>query len=1030
MRLSAALERQSVERQARSIILPPKIAHFRRAARLCIALRPVTIAALRERAGKERVGKERVLNNQGSSISANSRVKAVLGPTNTGKTHLAIERMAAHSSGCMGFPLRLLAREVYERICAIKPASEVALITGEERIEPEGARYLCCTAEAMPRDGGGAAFVALDEAQLAADRERGHIFTDRLLNARGREETLLLGAATLAKPVSELVPEAEISERPRFSTLTHIGPRKLSRLPPRSAIVAFSADQVYAVAEMMRRFKGGAAVVMGAMSPQTRNKQVQLFQSGEVDYIVATDAIGMGLNLDITHVAFAGLTKFDGVRQRRLTPAEMAQIAGRAGRHQRDGTFGTLAGARETKGGARAGRQGAGRQGAGGAAPEFTEEEIYAIEEHQFAPLTHLYWRDAQPRFNSLSGLISDLEAHADDPLLRSAPEAIDLATLKRLSEEPFAQNIAGAGSVRRFWEACSLPDFRARGPDVHARFVARLWQDLEGGYLGADFVAARIAELDQTSGDIDTLQGRIAAVRSWAYICQRPDWVLARDEMASRARGVEAKLSDALHARLTERFVNRRTTILMKSLGQDGADLPLRIEDDGTVLVEDEPMGRVEGFRFIPDAGANHETRKMLLAAAEKGLPKILAAKALALASSDLAELILDKGRILSGPTELAKISFAPGTLTPRLEAARDIGRLPEQARNALMAALDTWLAKELAVLEPLAKLHAAAKDPEAGSEARALLLSLIEGHGYVPREQAGLQHLPKEMRPCLRRIGVTFGALDIFAPALLKPAARQMLHAAGIDRRALEAAMLPVISVSGKLPSGYRLADGRAKPAAGAQAIRIDLAEKIFRAAHDARDKAGAKVRSNAGAKVRANAGGKEEAAARPPQQSAQPSETPSSAVPEPQKAESAKAGSGKKPAPARHFRLNLALPISIGLEEDAARRLLAQAGFKAHNQAALPEGAFGPEAPLKWTWRPAHKRGQSFGQARNSRTGPGHKTKARASNGKGQNNGGQNNKHKNRRSKTSSSPPRKNQRPEAGNAFAALADLIRPE
>ena len=303
-----------------------------------------------------------------------SAIKAVLGPTNTGKTHLAIERMAAHSSGCMGFPLRLLAREVYDRVRAIKGDDAVALITGEERIEPKGARYMCCTAEAMPRDGAGAAFVALDEAQIGADRERGHIFTDRLLNTRGREETMLLGAATLEPLVRQLVPEAEISDRPRFSTLTHIGPRKLSRLPPRSAIVAFSAEQVYAVAEMLRRFRGGAAVVMGALSPETRNKQVALFQNGEVDYIVATDAIGMGLNLDVNHVAFAGLTKFDGVRMRRLLPAEMAQIAGRAGRHQRDGTFGTLSGMNKH-----------------GSAPEFTEEEVYAIEEHRFAPLTHLY---------------------------------------------------------------------------------------------------------------------------------------------------------------------------------------------------------------------------------------------------------------------------------------------------------------------------------------------------------------------------------------------------------------------------------------------------------------------------------------------------------------------------------------------------------------------------------------------------------------------------------------------------------------
>jgi len=804
-------------------------------------------------------------------------IKAVLGPTNTGKTHLAIERMCAHSSGAMGFPLRLLAREVYDRICAIKGEKNVALITGEQRIEPPDARYLCCTVEAMPRDAGGRAFVALDEAQLSADRERGHVFTDRLLNTRGREETMLLGAATLEPLVKALVPEAEISERPRFSTLTHIGPRKLSRLPPRSAIVAFSSEAVYAVAEMLRRFRGGAAVVMGALSPETRNRQVELFQNGEVDYIVATDAIGMGLNLDVNHVAFAGLSKFDGVRMRRLLPSEMAQIAGRAGRHQRDGTFGTLAGS--------------GKQT--GAPPEFTDEEVYAIEEHRFAPLTHLYWREPEPRFDSLATLIADLERPPQDEELRLAPESIDLATLKRLAEEPVAEDIRGPGMVRRFWEACSLPDFRARGPDVHARFVARLWQDLQRGYLGADYVAARISELDNMSGDIDTLQGRIAAIRSWAYICQRPDWVLARDEMASRARGVEAKLSDALHARLTERFVNRRTAILMKSVGQDAGMLPIDLSEDGAVTVEGEHLGHVEGFRFVVDQAANHADRKMMIAAAEKALPRILGEKAEALAGGDLTEIELSKGAIRWKGHMLAKLEKREGQLKPDLVAARELGSLPEKSRETLLAALDAWLDKKLEPLEPLRKMHIAARNPDAGSQARALLLNLIQGHGFTSREKAGIEHLPKDMRPFLRKIGVTFGALDIYALPLLKPAPRQLLRALGIDRRPLNEAMLPVIGEAKSLPSGYR--------PAGSQAIRIDLAEKIIKAAHEARSKAGER----------------------------------------------------------RKFTHDLSLPISIGLEEQNAIRLLGTAGFRIEKARALAEGAYGPPRPDLWQWRPSRRK-----------------------------------------------------------------------
>ncbi|MFU7527121.1 helicase-related protein [Qipengyuania sp. ASV99] len=807
------------------------------------------------------------------------RVRAVLGPTNTGKTHLAIERMCGHSSGMMGFPLRLLAREVYDRVRAIKGDQAVALITGEQRIEPPNARYFCCTIEAMDRLGGGHAFVAIDEAQIGADPERGHIFTDRLMHARGREETMILGSATLQPVMRKLIPDVEMVGRPRFSTLTHSGTAKLSRLMPRSAVVAFSVEQVYAMAEALRRFRGGAAVVMGALSPETRNKQVELFQNGDVDYIVATDAIGMGLNLDLHHVAFAALTKFDGQRKRRLTPAEMAQIAGRAGRHQRDGSFGALTG-----GGSRT-----------GAPLEFTDEEIFAIEEHKFAPLTHLFWREADPRFDNLELLIGDLEARPEGEMLRGAPESIDLAVLKRLSSQPLAKDVRGHGSVRRFWEACSLPDFRQIGIDPHARFVARLWQDLRGGYLGADFVAARISELDRVQGDIDTLQGRIAAIRSWAYICQRPDWVLARDEMAARARGVEAKLSDALHARLTERFVNRRTTILMKSLGQDGTALPVTLEPTGAVSVEGEVIGRLEGFRFTVDPNAASQDRKMLLAAGEKALPGILAQRAGWLLSDGLGELAIERGAISWNSQPIAAIVMPDDFAGPRIEFRREIAALPEAARSALVTGLLEWLGKQLEPLAPLRKLAEAARDPEAGSQARALLITLIEARGVVGRDNAGLEHLPKEMRPFLRKLGVTFGALDIFAAPLLKPAPRRLLHALGLDKRPLQEMMLPVLPEARAIPAGYRLAGG--------QLIRVDLAEKILRTAFDARAKASG--------------------------------------------------GAVKERNP--RFRLDLALAVSIGLEEENARRLLGSAGFRLQRARPLAEGASGPAAPDSWTWRP---------------------------------------------------------------------------
>ncbi|WP_373283009.1 helicase-related protein [Aurantiacibacter arachoides] len=809
-----------------------------------------------------------------------SRVRAVLGPTNTGKTHLAIERMCGHSSGAIGFPLRLLAREVYDKVRAIKGDAACALITGEERIEPPDARYFLCTAEAMPRDGGNRAFVALDEAQLAADRERGHIFTDRLLNARGREETMLLGSATLEPMVRALVPEASVEDRPRFSTLSHAGACKLSRLPPRSAVVAFSVEQVYQVAELLRRFRGGAAVVMGALSPQTRNAQVALFQSGEVDYIVATDAIGMGLNLDVHHVAFASLSKYDGVRQRRLHPAEMAQIAGRAGRHQTDGTFGTLSGA------------GDGRGRGGGGTLEFTDEEVYAIEQHRFAPLTKLYWREPNPRFDTLATLIGDLEAKPYEEQLAPAPEAIDLAVLRRLAEQPdLAASVRGPGLVRRFWEACQLPDFRQLGADAHSRFVSRLWADLREGHIGADYVAARIDELGRTAGDIDTLQGRLAAIRSWAYICQRPDWVLARDEMAARARAAEATLSDALHQRLTERFVNRRTAVLMRGMGKDRGLLRVKLEDDGRVTVEGQPIGHLDGFRFVVDADASVEDRKLMLAAAERHMPELLAAKAQKLVADELGDLEIRDGALVRGAQKVADLERGKSVLRPRVVVARELGQLDPAHKARLGEALELWLADKLVPLAPLAALEIAATDPEAGTEVRALLLTLADRAGMVRREEAGLAHVPKEKRPLLRNLGVAIGSLDVFVPALLKPGPRRLLLALGLDRRPVREGMEAVIEGGRHLPAGYRHA--------GKQAIRVDMAEKLFRAAHEGR--------------ARGSRNG---------------------------------------------FIVDSALATSMGLLPESFRALMRDAGFRQGQQAPLAEGMFGPPRPAVWTWRAPRK------------------------------------------------------------------------
>jgi ATP-dependent RNA helicase SUPV3L1/SUV3 len=828
--------------------------------------------------------------------AADCTVKAVLGPTNTGKTHLAIERLCAHSSGAIGFPLRLLAREVYDRVCAIKGENRVALITGEERIEPRDARWLLCTAEAMPlgvnRQVGSPnqgladlAFVAIDEAQLAADRERGHVFTDRLLHARGREETMILGSSSLEPMVRALVPEAEIVGRPRFSTLTHVGATKLSRIPPRSAIVAFSAEQVYAVAEMLRRFRGGAAVVMGGLSPQTRNAQVAMFQAGEVDYLVATDAIGMGLNLDLGHVAFAGLSKFDGQRHRRLTLSEMAQIAGRAGRHQRDGTFGTLAGTRRHD-------------------AEFTPDEVHAIEEHRFPPLTRLFWRDAEPSCASLDDLIADLETPPERPELTLAPEAIDLAVLKRLAEDDAIRaGTRGEAQVARFWQVCRLPDFRAQGAETHARFVARLWQDLKDGMLGGDVVAQAIAQLDQVSGDIDTLQFRLASIRSWSYIAQRPDWVLAREEMAARARAVETRLSDALHARLTERFVNRRTTVLMRKLGSDVGLVPVRLEG-ATVLVDDEPLGELAGFAFRVDPQARHGDRKLLLAAAERHLPRLLADRAEGLArriAEGTEELEFTDGTIAWRGAPLAALAPGRSRLAPRIELEAALAGIPDVQRRHLLKALESWLAIRLAPLEPLRRLEEASRAAESGPELRALLIRLIEGGGVLEREGSGLDALTPPQRDRLRKLKVRIGALDLFVPAMLRARPLDLWQALSADqarrRSRVPAEMPPVIPAPRRaaLPPGYRRL--------GDQAMRVDLAERLVRVAHDRRTA-----------------------------------------------------------APGRDFVLDPALARSMGLSEANYAALLRLAGFRAVVPPPLPAGSFGPPRPAAWRWRPARRRPQA--------------------------------------------------------------------
>src|SRR5213083_1260682 len=500
-----------------------------------------------------------------------SGVTAVLGPTNTGKTHLAIERMLAHSSGMIGLPLRLLAREVYNKCVERVGADAVALVTGEEKIKPPSPRYWVSPVEAMPRDLD-VAFLAIDEVQLAADLERGHVFTDRMLNRRGREETLVLGAATVRPMVERLLPGAHVLTRPRLSQLSFGGEKKITRLPRRSAIVAFSAEEVYAIAELIRRQRGGAAVVLGALSPRTRNAQVELYQSGEVDYLVATDAISMGLNLDVDHVAFASDRKYDGYQFRRLTPSEFAQIAGRAGRATRDGTFGTT----------------------GRCAP-FEPELVNALQNHSFDSVKVLQWRNSKLDFSSLGALQVSLALAPSHDALTRAPIAEDLRVLDHAARDADVREMAhGAAAVERLWDACQIPDYRKIAPAAHAELVTSLFEFLmRKSRIPDAWFAAQVEQADRVDGDIDTLSGRIAQIRTWTFVANRPDWLSDPDHWQGITREVENKLSDALHERLTERFVDRRTSVLMRRLRENSV-LNTEIGKTGEVTVEGHVIGRL----------------------------------------------------------------------------------------------------------------------------------------------------------------------------------------------------------------------------------------------------------------------------------------------------------------------------------------------------------------------------------------------------------------------------------------------------
>lgn len=743
-------------------------------------------------------------------------VTAVLGPTNTGKTHLAIERMLGHESGMIGLPLRLLAREVYQRVVEKAGVHNVALVTGEEKIKPDRPRYWISTVEAMPRDLD-LAFVAVDEIQLASDLDRGHVFTDRLLNQRGREETLLIGSNTMRPLIEALIPGVHVITRPRLSKLTFAGEKKVSRLPRRSAIVAFSAEEVYAIAELIRRQRGGAAVVLGALSPRTRNAQVELYQSGDVEYLVATDAVGMGLNLDVDHVAFASDKKYDGFRFRKLYNPELAQIAGRAGRHMRDGTFGTT-----------------------GRCPSFDAETVEALENHTFDPLRILQWRNPDLDFSSLGRLRDSLAEQPREYGLVRAPMGEDVAALEVLARDDDIQAFGRSKvAVERLWQVCQVPDYRKVSPQTHADLVGQLYRFLmKDGAVPADWFSRHLSAMDRTDGDIDTLSNRIAQVRTWSFVANRPDWLKDPEHWQGVARQVEDKLSDALHERLAQRFVDRRTSVLMRRL-RENTMLEAEITTTGDVTVEGQHIGHLHGFHFVPDPQADTAEAKTLRNAASKALAGEIEARADRFAETPDASLVLSNdGTIRWMGDPVAKLEPGDKLFEPRLRILSD-EQLTGPARDKVEGRLRAWLkAYIVRLLGPLMQLE---ESQELTGLARGIAFQIGEALGVLERAKVlnDVRSLDQDARAALRKAGVRFGAYHLYLPALLKPAPRTLaaqlwaLQNGGLDQKGIDEIAHLAQSGRTSIPVDAEIASGLYRAAGfrvcGGRAVRVDILERL---------------------------------------------------------------------------------------------------------------------------------------------------------------------------------------------------------
>jgi ATP-dependent RNA helicase SUPV3L1/SUV3 len=678
-----------------------------------------------------------------------NKITAVLGPTNTGKTHLAIETMLSFDSGMIGFPLRLLAREVYDKVIKKIGLEKVALITGEEKIIPLNAKYFLCTVESMPIDKS-LEFVGVDEIQMCADHERGHIFTDRLLNMRGNKLTMLMGSNTIRDIISKLGEDIEFINRNRLSKLSYSGHKKISRINRKTAIIAFSAEEVYAIAELIRRQKGGAAIVMGSLSPKTRNAQVELYQSGDVDFLVATDAIGMGINMDLDHVYFSNLKKFDGKKLRKLNLSEIGQIAGRAGRYLNDGSFGIT-----------------------GDCKEINSEEVDLLENHKFEKIKTLFWRNSNLNFNNPHSLIKSLEEKPKKEWLKKVHECGDEKALKYFLKDKNLENINfDHKTLSLLWECCQIPDFVKKTYGNHYEVIENVFKYLNSnnGKITDDYMRLQLMKLDKLEGNVDSLSNRIANVRTWSYVSNKNNWVENQNYWVEKTKLLEDKLSDRLHEELTKTFIDKRASILARGLKQD-MEFKTEILENNDVKIDDQFIGKINGLKLELDLkkGALETDIKSLKKAARQSIGPELEKRIQNIIDTGLIELNNDF-KIYWGKFSIAKLTMGNDYLNPNFELSVD-DILEQNQRQKLSAFINKWLRNKIdTVLQSLIDLKNL-KDKH--SSIKALAYQLYENNGVLKRENVSeyLKNLGQSERKILRDLGVKFGRYHIFLYKLIKP-------------------------------------------------------------------------------------------------------------------------------------------------------------------------------------------------------------------------------------------------------------------